>query len=170
MYIIDFIPKKRGLYQGRLYVSVETFALIRADYKYAPNKLGTDFHILGVGYTETNFSGSIYFEKNNNNYNLKYFSFQESSQSSIKRKVTLLKKKKKFLINKKLNAIKIGLDIVQEDTHSVEFMVIDNNKISEQDYDNFEEEKYIDIININQFDKSLWENHTTIEPTQQMKE
>ena len=170
VYIIDFIPKKRGLYQGRLYVSVETSALIRADYKYAPNKLGKDFHILGVGYTETNFSGSIYFEKNNNNYNLKYFSFQESSQSSIKRKVTLLKKKKRFLINKKLNAIKIGLDIIQEYTSSVEFMVIDNNKISEQDFDNFEEEKYIDIININQFDKSLWENHTTIEPTQQMKE
>ena len=171
VYIIDFIPKKRGLYQGRLYVSVETSALIRADYKYAPNKLGTDFHILGVGYTETNFSGSIYFENNNNNnYNLKYFSFQESSQSSIKRKVTLLKKKKKFLINKKLNAIKIGLDIIQEYTSSVEFMVIDNNKISEQDFDNFEEEKYIDIINVNQFDKSLWENHTTIEPTQQMKE
>ena len=80
VYIIDFTPKKRGLYQGRLYVSIETYALIRADYKYAPNKLGKDFHILGVGYTETNFSGSIYFENNNNNYNLKYFSFQKNTK------------------------------------------------------------------------------------------
>ena len=170
VYIIDFTPKKRGRYEGRIYVSVETSALIRADYKYAPNKLGKDFHMLGVGYSETNFSGSNYFEKNNDNYNLKYFSFQNNNNFSVNRKITLLKKKKQFLINKKLNAIKIGLDIVQEDTHSVEFMVIDNNKISEQDYDNFEEKIYIDIISINQFDKSLWENHTTIEPTQQMKE
>ena len=170
VYIIDFTPKERGRYQGRIYVSVETSALIRADYKYAQNKLGTDFHILGIGYTETNFSGSIYFEKTNNKYNLKYFSFQKNISSSIKRKITLLKKKKRFLINKKLNAIKIGLDIVQENKFSVELLVVDNVQISEKDFDNFEEEKYIDVTYVNQFDKNLWENHTTIEPTQQMKE
>ena len=170
VYIIDFTPKERGRYQGRIYVSVETYALIRADYKYAPNKLGTDFHMLGIGYTKTNFSGSIYFEKNKNKYNLKYFSFQESSQSSIKRKVTLLKKKKRFLINKKLNAIKLGLDIIQENKFSVELLVIDNVQISEKDFDNFKEKKYIDVTYVNQFDKDLWKNHTTIEPTQQMKE
>ena len=170
VYIIDFTPKKKGRYQGRLYVSVETYALIRADYKYAPNKLGRDFHLLGVGYTETNFSGSIYFENNNNNYNLKYFSFQKNTKGSVKRKITLLKKKKRFLINKKLTAIKLGLDIIQENGFSVELLVVDKAQISEQDYDNFKEEKYIDIIYVNQFDKSLWKNHTTIEPTQQMKE
>jgi hypothetical protein len=170
VYIIDFTPKKRGRYEGRIYVSVETSALIRADYKYAPNKLGADFHMLGVGYTETNFSGSIYFEKNNNKYNLKYFSFQKNTKGSVKRKITLLKKKKRFLINKKLNAIKLGLDISQENKLSVELLVVDNIQISEQDFDNFEEEKYIDVTYVKQFDKSLWENHTTIEPTQQMKE
>ena len=170
VYIIDFTPKERGRYKGRIYVSVETYALIRADYKYAPNKLGEDFHILGVGYTETNFSGSIYFEKNNDNYNLKYFSFQNNNKFSVNRKITLLKKKKRFLINKKLSAIKLGLDIVQENEFSLELLVVDNAQISEQDFDNFEEEKYLDVTYVNQFDKSLWKNHTTIEPTQQMKE
>ena len=170
VYIIDFTPKKKGRYQGRLYVSVETYALIRADYKYAPNKLGRDFHLLGVGYTETNFSGSIYFDNNNNSYNLKYFSFQKNTKGSVKRKITLLKKKKRFLINKKLNAIKLGLDIIQENEFSVELLVVDNVQISEQDFDNFEEEKYIDVTYVNQFDKNLWKKHTIIEPTQQMKE
>lgn len=170
VYIIDFTPKKRGRYQGRIYVSVETYALIRADYKYAPNKLGRDLHMLGVGYTETNFSGSIYFEKNNNKYNLKYFSFQNDKKFSVNRKITLIKKKKRALINKKLTEIKIGLDIAQETKLSVELLVVDNVQISEQDYDNFKEEKYIDVNYVNQFDKSLWKNYTTIEPTQQMKE
>ena len=74
------------------------------------------------------------------------------------------------MINKKLTAIKLGLDIIQENGFSVELLVVDKAQISEQDYDNFKEEKYIDIIYVNQFDKSLWKNHTTIEPTQQMKE
>ena len=170
VYIIDFTPKKRGRYQGRIYVSIETSALIRADYKYAPNKLGTDFHILGIGYTETNFSGSIYFEKKNNNYNLKYFSFQKNNKFSINRKIALQKKKKQFLINKKLNEIKLALDVIMEGKLSHEWLVIDNVQISEQDFDNFEEEKYVDVTYVNQFDKNLWKNHTTIEPTQQMKE
>jgi len=170
VYIIDFTPKKRGRYQGRIYVSIETYALIRADYKYAPNKLGKDFHMLGVGYTETNFSGSIYFEKNKNKYDLKYFSFQNNNKLSINRKITLLKKKKRLLINKKLNAIKIGLEIINESKLSVEVLVIDNVQISEQDFDNFDEKKNIDVTYVNQFDKNLWKNHTTIEPTQQMKE
>tara|TARA_B100000902_G_C26888642_1_gene706192 strand:+ start:14 stop:652 length:639 start_codon:yes stop_codon:yes gene_type:complete len=170
VYIIDFTPKKKGRYEGRIYVSVETYALIRADFKYAQNKLGKDFFILGFGYTETNFSGSIYFEKTNNKYNLKYFSFQKNTKGSIKRKIALLKKKKRFLINKKLTAIKLGLDLSQENKLSVELLVVDNTQISEKDFDNFEEEKYIDVTYVNQFDKNLWKKHTTIEPTQQMKE
>ena len=63
VYVIDFSPKEKGLFQGRLYISIETFALIRADYKYAPNKLGKEISMLGLGFSQTNFSGSIYFEK-----------------------------------------------------------------------------------------------------------
>ena len=126
--------------------------------------------MLGVGYTETNFSGSIYFEKKNNKYNLKYFSFQNDNKFSVNRKITLIKKKKRALINKKLTEIKLGLDMAQETKLSVELLVVDNVQISEQDYDNFKEEKYIDVTYVNQFDKSLWKNHTTIEPTQQMQE
>ena len=74
------------------------------------------------------------------------------------------------MINKKLTALKLALDIINENKLSVELLVVDNIQISEQDFDNFEEEKYIDVTYVNQFDKSLWKNYTTIEPTQQMKE
>jgi len=46
-----------------MYISMSTFALIRADYEYAPEKTGKDFHLLGVGYTEDEYSGSIYLRK-----------------------------------------------------------------------------------------------------------
>ena len=63
VYIIDFTPKSSGKYTGRVYISTTTYALIRADYEYAPEKTGRDIHLFGVGYTENHFSGSIYFEK-----------------------------------------------------------------------------------------------------------
>ena len=52
VYVIDFSPKGKGLYEGRLYVSIESSALIKADYKYAPNKVGID--IKAFGFSQTN--------------------------------------------------------------------------------------------------------------------
>ena len=61
VFIIDFKPKKRGDYEGRLYVSMKTFALIRADYKYATGKTGLDFNFLGIGISQNKFKWQIIF-------------------------------------------------------------------------------------------------------------
>ena len=170
VYVIDFSPKEKGLFQGRLYISIETFALIRADYKYAPNKLGKEISMLGLGFSQTNFSGSIYFEKDMNKYNLKYFSFQNNNKFSLNRKITWQKKKKRLLINKKLKEIKIGVDLVVAQKEVIELLVINQLKISEIEFNNFIEKKHVNVTYVNQFDKNLWKNHTIIEPTQEMRE
>ena len=170
VYVIDFSPKEKGLFLGRLYISIENYALIRADYEYAPNKLGKEIQIFGFGYSETNFSGSIYFEKDANKYNLKYFSFQNTKKISVERQVALQKMKKRLLINKKLKEIKIGVDMLMEINEAIELLVIDQVKISDIVFDNFIEKKHVNVDYVNQFDKNLWRNHNIIEPTQKMKE
>ena len=170
VYVIDFSPKEKGLLQGRLYISIETFALIRADYKYAPNKLGKEMYMLGWGFSQTNFSGSIYFEKDMNKYNLKYFSFQNTKKISVERQIALQKMKKRLLINKKLKEIKIGVDMLMEINEAIELLVIDQVKISDIVFDNFIDKKHVDVDYVNKFDKNLWRNHNIIEPTQKMKE
>ena len=95
VYIIDFSPRKKGLYEGRLYISVETYALIRADYNYASNKIGLDAQAFGLSYSKTNFSGSICFERKNNIYILNYLSFQENNKFKVNRKVAFQKEKEK---------------------------------------------------------------------------
>jgi len=170
VYIIDFTPKRKGTYEGRLYVSIESSALIRADYKYAPDKFGMNVHLLGVGYTQTIFNGSIYFEKNKENYNLKYFSHQSGYKISVNRKIALQHKKKRFLFDKKLNELKVGLDFSQVYEESLELLVIDNNEIKTDEFDRFKQKEKMKITYINQFDENLWKGYTTITPTKQMKE
>ena len=170
MYIIDFTPKRKGTYEGRLYVSIESSALIRADYKYAPDKFGMNVHLLGIGYTQTIFNGSIYFEKNKENYNLKYFSHQSGYKISVNRKIALQHKKKRFLFDKKLNELKVGLDFSQVYEESLELLVIDNNEIETDEFERFRQKEKMKITYINQFDENLWKGHTTITPTKQMKE
>jgi hypothetical protein len=170
VYIIDFTPKSRGMYVGRMFITINTFALIRADYEFAPGKTGRDIHLLGVGYTENQFSGSIYFEKKNDNYVLKYFSYKEGSVASIDRNIALMKKRKRWLFDKTLNELKVGFRMAVNNVSSLEYLVLDEEAISEQQFADFEQPERLDIIYVDQFDDQLWKGFSIIEPTRQMKE
>lgn len=169
IYIIDFSPKKDGKYEGRLYISVLTYALIRADYQYAQNKIGKDIHLLGIGFTETEFKGSIYFEKINDLYELKYFSTKYITEVSLNRKFSLQKKQNKFLFDKNLNEIKARFNMIARNEASIEFMVIENEKISKSDFNAFEQKERMKVIYVDLFDDNLWKDYDIIEPTQQMR-
>ncbi len=170
VYIIEFTPKKNGLYMGRIFIAMNTYALIRADYEYAPDKIGSDFNFLGIGYTEKNFKGSIYFEKKEDNYVLKYFSRKIGSYMTIDRNLALQKKKSRLLIDKKVEEIKLGLIIKADMEESLELLVIDDKKIFDQQYTDFNQPDYIKPIFVKQFNDNLWKDYDIIEPTEQMKD
>lgn len=170
VYVIDFEPNSSGLFVGRMYISIGTYALIRADYEYAPEKTGRDIHLLGIGYTENQFSGSIYFEKKDENYLLKYFSYRFGYKASVDRKIALLKKKKQWLFDKKMKELKIGLELKVDVEESVELLVIEEKEIPQHQFTGFNQPEYIDIIYVDQFDENLWKGFSIIEPTEQMKE
>lgn len=170
VYIIDFEPSGSGMYIGKMFVSISTYALIRADYKYAPNKNGRDIHMFGIGYTESQFAGSIYFEKKDSTYSLKYFTTKIGSEVSFDRSVSLIKKRKRWLFDKTINEVKIGIDIFLNSEESYEFLVIDSKSISGNEFAEVEQKKYMEIIYVDQFDDKLWAGYPIIAPTKRMKE
>ncbi len=170
VYIIDFKPKSSGMYRGRMYISLETFALIRADYEYAPGKTGTNIHLLGIGYTQAQFTGSIYFEKQKEGYVLKYFSYKSMEKVSIERSFALIKKKKRFLFDETLAELKLDVHFALNTEQSLEYLVLDDKILNKSQYDAFHQQKYMNVIYVDQYDDSLWNGFPIIEPTQRMKE
>jgi hypothetical protein len=168
VYIIDFTPKSSGVFVGRLYISTTTYALVRADYEFDEGKLGRDIHLFGIGYTENKFSGSIYFERKNDNYVLKYFSKKTGVSIGFDRNVSLIKKKRRFLFDKTLNEIKVGIDISMRNEESYELLFLESNRITEEQYDSFVQKERMKIIYVDQFDDSLWQGFPIIAPTQKM--
>jgi hypothetical protein len=170
VYIIDFTPKNRGLYEGRMYISLNTYALIRADYEYAFGKIGNNFQLLGIGVSEDQFAGSIYFEKKDDNYVLKYFSHKAIESISIKRNLGLVKKRKRWLFDKKLQELSADIYFAIQTEESVEYLVLNDKNITAQQFADFKQEKSIAVIYVDQFDDKLWSDYPIIEPTKQMKE
>ena len=170
VYIIDFEPDGRGRYTGRLYISVNTYALIKADYEYAEGKTGRDIHLLGIGYTEHEFNGSIYFEKKDDRYELKYFSRKTGSVASFDRNLALLKKRKRWLFDKTLKEIKIGVNVTVTSESLIEVLVLDEKEITPEQFAAFKPQEYMDIIYVDQFNDELWKGYSIIEPTKQMRE
>ena len=170
VYIIDFEPNNRGVFVGRMYVSMNTYALIRVDYEYFPERMGRDIQLLGMGFSENKFSASLYFEKKEERYQLKYCSKIEGYNYSFDRAVSLLKKKERFLFDKKLDEIKVGIDFSGATESSVEILVLEEEPISQDLFNNFEENNNIEIIYVDQFNEDLWKGYSVIEPTKQMKD
>jgi hypothetical protein len=169
VYIIDFEPKRSGTLSGRVYISTDTYALVRADYQYAPGKTGTDFSILGVSYTKSGFEASITFEKVEEKYQLTYFSKRETQAYGVDRKISLIKKRERFLFDKELEEIKLGLDLTMEDETSTEVFGFTHQNISSSDFEKVEQPEYMKVIYVDQFDDQLWKGYSIIEPTKQMR-
>ncbi|HEY9083144.1 MAG TPA: carboxypeptidase-like regulatory domain-containing protein [Vicingaceae bacterium] len=170
VFIIDFKPKKNGELTGRVYITTNTYALVKADFKYDEGKTGTNIQLFGVGYTLNQLDISIYFEKKDDSYQLKYYAQKTGNKISFDRNVSLIKKRKRFLIDKELNEIKVGLNMISREESSFEVMVIDEIKISNQTYANFKQKDTFKIIYVDQFNDNIWKDYNIIEPIQQMRD
>ena len=123
-----------------------------------------------MGYTENEFNGSIYFEKKDDHYELKYFSRKTGSVASFDRNLALLKKRKRWLFDKTLKEIKIGVNITVTSESLVEVLVLDEKEITPEQFAAFKPEEYMDIIYVDQFNDDLWKGYSIIEPTKRMRE
>lgn len=169
VFIIDFIPKG-GKYVGRVYVSTNTYALLKADFKYGEGKDGRDIQLLGIGYHEDKYQTSISYENIKGNYQLKYLSNAQAISFSIERHISLLKKKKRFLMDKKQKEIKIKLDIAARVEEMSEILVLNTETISESKYINAEHPERTDVIYVDHFSDEHWKGYPIIEPTKHMRE
>ena len=126
--------------------------------------------MMGISYAEKEYKVSVYFEKLDADYQLKYFSYKALTTFGIDRKLSLLKQRKRPFFDKTLLELKGGLDMQVSSQSSFEFLVLSHDRISEKEYLNFEENKKMKVIYVNQFDDSLWQGYDILEPTKQMRE
>jgi hypothetical protein len=101
---------------------------------------------------------------------LKYFSLKANFNVRWDRNVALMKKKKRFIFNKKLKEIKVGVQADIDAEQYTELLMLEDTRLSKQGFADFQQPEYTDIIYVDQFDDTLWKGYSIIEPTEQMRE
>lgn len=168
-YAISFRGKAGGGYQGMIYLSIESFAILRIEYSLKDRKKDKGFDLFGVTYSEGKDDGLLLYEKDQWGYFLKYSMRSKETKYGINRPFELIRKQKRTLLSKKINEVDLQVNLQGTQETCYETLVVCRERISEDKFIQILE-KGIKPDRITSYSDTIWKGYSIIEPTRQMKE
>ena len=144
-----------------------SYAIKRVDYTFAPGKRGTKVNlklIAGIKYVEEAENGTIHFSKDSNNlYKPFYIQKETINYVYVNRPFTFVensKEKNKFGFN-------LGIEgrVVQKS----ELLFTGQSAITPDEFGMITEAKKVNIITLEKYIPSIWEDRQILEPVEEMK-
>lgn len=168
VYIIAFKPKRSSaLYTGIMYVSNETFAVIRADYNFYENRVGDKLNLrllFGIKYIVKNQKGIVVYKKDTDNYYYpSYINKQIDRYFYVNRPI-------KFIENDNTrNKVAFNFKIEGTFKGKSELLVISRKDLEASNYNSYTEKTKIDFEEPKTYDASIWSEYNVLEPLKEMK-
>ncbi len=156
-------------YQGMIYISLETYAILRIEYSLRQRKSEKGIKLLGVNFNEETDTGLWIYGKDEFGYFPKYTMSRSVNRYGVKRSFEIIRKQKRALFNKKLYSASLDLNLQGYDDSSYETLVIHRDSITNEKFSSIQE-KAVKPERITSYSDSIWEGYSIIEPTKQMKE
>ncbi|MCL6272479.1 carboxypeptidase-like regulatory domain-containing protein [Muricauda sp. 2012CJ35-5] len=169
VYVIGFVPKGRADFQGKLFVNIEDFAIVRMDYENV--KAIKSIKLLGFSYAELDYQGSTVFSKfGKDKYNIKFMNLTFGRKFGVDRPLKVIEKNKHVKGPRKQNELSLGLDIVNYNTEKYELVAFDNTSIATSQLEQLEEDETVEATYLSAYDPAFWQGYTIMEPNQAIRE
>lgn len=168
VYRIAYEPKRsRANYTGDLYISEDTYAILKMDYRYAKGKRGEKVNlklILGIKYIENISQGTIIFEKNRQDFYTPRYIKSESGEYFY------LHRPLKFIENSSnRNKTSFDVKIAGNSFNRKELLLSDVSSIATEVFANLEEEKTIPYESLRKYNADIWSGQETLAPNTELK-
>src|SRR5690606_29774695 len=157
VYVLQFEPNKGSAdYSGEIYVSADSYAVLKINYKIADGKKGRKVNLkllLGIKYEELGKEVLVIFNKNSDDvYVPKYIKTNTREYTYFDRSLTFIEN-----IGRK-ERMKLKLDILSEAivSRENEILIIDAKSISESEFSNFKQEEKTFLETINKYNPEIW--------------
>ena len=170
VYVIKFEPKKgKAKYEGKLYVSENDFAVVKATYDLAKGKTlgGINLKwILGIKVFENVSKGTLIYKENpaTKKYYLQYANMEDGQYFYLNRPL-------KFIELSDEDRDVLALDIKAEGNilNKTEYLNLEQKEISVSDFEKLKEPDF-KYLKMKKYDPKIWKEFTTLEPAEEMKQ
>ncbi|WP_411030863.1 carboxypeptidase-like regulatory domain-containing protein [Spongiimicrobium sp. 3-5] len=168
VYIIQFTPSRgKSKFSGRLYVSDDSYAVLKADYSYAKGKRGEKFNLkflLGVKYIENARRGTIIYKKGTDNFYFpQYIMQEEGSYFYVSRPI-------KFIENtEERNKVAFDFTVEGNGRNKTELLFTEIAKINTGEYEALTEKEKVPYQELKKYEPSIWQNNEVLAPLEEMK-
>lgn len=169
VYKIQFIPRKQGLFEGTMYISTSSFAVLKLDFAYAKGKKSESFKLLGVGHSMNFKEAHIIFQKGKSAYFPKFLSVKQNEFASIDRSFSFTKKEKRFFIDKELSEMKLDVELSFNSESKWELLVMDAEEIDETSYNRIQQPAIMKFKKEYAYNSEMWKDRTILVPSSELK-
>jgi hypothetical protein len=168
VYLIEFKPKRsRAKFTGSLYITEDSYAVLKLDYRYSEGKRGEKINLrllLGVKYIENVNQGTIIYRKNRDSlYEPRYIKSESGEYFYLHRPL-------KFIENSaNRNKTTFDFKIVGNTKHREELLFSSIEKLESLEYNAIMEQKTITFETLRKYDAHIWNGKETLAPTAELK-
>lgn len=173
VFVLNFEPDHgSSKYKGELYISSNTYAVIKMNYDLIEGEKATGFNmkfLLGVKMEEKERSGTLIFQKNElGTYDPKYMYANSYPYIYLNRDVLFKENKSGWFVDK----TKLKFDILIENKTNIqdEYLFVNVSPILTDTYKNLKEKKGVPLEKIKHYDSSIWEGYNIISPDRELEE
>ncbi len=172
VYVLSFTPRKKSAdYAGHIYVSADSYAVLKAEYALAEGKTGASINLkllLGFKYKESARSGTVIYQKNSSDkYVPRYIKTQSQRYTYLNRSFTFIENNADRKTRMKL---KMNIDTEADINDLNELLFVNSEIISENEFSSLNESPGVKLEKISTYDPSLWAAYTIISPDTAIKE
>ena len=164
VYIINFEPKGRARYKGKLYINAEDFGVVKATYKSARDVHKKVFNMFGVTANELSEEGVYLFKKNEGKYFLTYINKYFSSEAGIERPFAVIEKNANVDGKKRINKLKVRFDMLETNYNKIEIVYSNYQPVSKETFENFKPTDDYFKKTLNAYDPSFWNGYNILTP------
>jgi hypothetical protein len=171
VYVLEFKPKWRAKYKGKLYINIDDFAIIKAEIIGANEIFDKGYNFLGVRSDQLVYKSTILFSKDQSlKYCLKYVKIELVSEMGLNRSFKIIEKNKIVKGRNTQNKVKIALDVELKDQMVKEIIFNNYNTSTKTIYSKFKNNNNFNIDRFNSYKKDFWNGYTIITPEKEIKE
>ena len=168
VYVIDFTPRWRSDFKGKIYVSTSDYGVHRLEYE--NTKPISKFGLFGISTADDVYRGKMIFVKDEaGKYNLSYMERETGESVGINRPLTIIEKNKHVPGRNKQNELDLDLRFRLSQVTKLQLVVFESETVPAGTLENLAAAEDFEYQKFKVYNPDFWSGHNIIEPNAAIK-